>query len=119
MGSYQKTFNLDHQASAKEMGSGTLDVLATPAVVAVAENACQESVENLLQAGEATVGIEMTIKHVKASRTTDPIEVNCQLIEQTKQILIFSFTVTSNGKLLAKGEHKRAVIQVESFLSKV
>ena len=52
------------------MGSGALDVFATPAVVAYMEMAACYAVNGLLEEGLSTVGTRIDIAHIKAS----PIE---------------------------------------------
>ena len=51
------------EISAKTMGSGTLDVLATPAMVALMEKTAWTSIQDKLEEGSGTVGISMNITH--------------------------------------------------------
>ena len=47
--------------TAKTMGSGTLDVFATPALVALAEKTCWMSVAPALTEGDGTVGTKLEL----------------------------------------------------------
>ena len=49
--------------TAKTMGSGTLDVFATPALVALAEKTCWMSVAAALDEGCGTVGTRLELEH--------------------------------------------------------
>ena len=49
--------------SAKEMGSGSLEIFATPALCALMEAACVASLEGQLEPGQTTVGVSMNLKH--------------------------------------------------------
>ena len=49
--------------TAKTMGSGTLDVFATPALVALAEKTCWMSVAQALAEGDGTVGTKLELEH--------------------------------------------------------
>ena len=49
--------------TAKTMGSGTLDVFATPALVALAEKTCWMSVAPALAEGDGTVGTKLELEH--------------------------------------------------------
>ncbi len=69
---YSHTYETDNQHSAKAMGSGTLDVLATPALVAFMENASYLFAQESLETGLTTVGSEMAIQHLAAS-TIEPL----------------------------------------------
>ena len=57
----------DETNSAKTMGSGTLDVFATPAMIALMEKTAWESVQPYLEEGSGTVGTLMNVKQVAAS----------------------------------------------------
>ena len=57
------TVTADESNSAKTMGSGTLDVFATPAMIALMEKTAWTSVAPYLEAGEGTVGIHLDISH--------------------------------------------------------
>ena len=49
--------------TAKTMGSGTLDVFATPALVALAEKTCWMSVADALDEGSGSVGTKLELEH--------------------------------------------------------
>ena len=52
----------DETNSAKTMGSGTLDVFATPAMIALMEKTAWTSVSNELDEGCGTVGISLNVE---------------------------------------------------------
>ena len=64
-GKKEITVTLDK--TAKAMGSGTMDVFATPAMIALMENTAFESVAPELEEGSGTVGTALDIKHVSAT----------------------------------------------------
>ena len=49
--------------TAKTMGSGTLNVFATPALVALAEKTCWMSVADALDEGCGSVGTKLELEH--------------------------------------------------------
>ncbi|WEG74271.1 thioesterase family protein [Vagococcus intermedius] len=105
--------------SAQAMGSGSLNVLATPAVIAFAENTCQELVAQQLNATQATVGIDVKMQHLAASKMSSEVTVTAELVEYVKNIMTFDFTVNDKEHLLAKGRHQRAIIDVDKFLARL
>lgn len=116
----EKSFMPKDTDSAKAMGSGSLNVLATPAVIAFAENTCQELISAQLNSEQATVGVEISMQHRAASKLESEVTVAAKLKEQTKNILTFEFSVKNkDGKLLAQGCHKRAIIDVTTFLERL
>ncbi|MBQ1985558.1 MAG: dihydrolipoamide acyltransferase, partial [Clostridia bacterium] len=65
--------------TAKKMGSGTLNVFATPAMVALMENAAMCAVREHLTEGATTVGTEMQTSHIKASKLGAQITASAEL----------------------------------------
>ena len=51
--------------TASAYGSGLLDVLSTPAMIAFMEQTAMKAVEACLNEGEGTVGTEISVKHTK------------------------------------------------------
>ena len=62
-----KEIMVTNENTAKMMGSGTLDVFATPAMIALMENTAYESVASELEEGSGTVGTALNVKHVAAT----------------------------------------------------
>lgn len=60
---FKKDFHVKVEHSAREMGSGDLDVLSTPSLIAFMEFTAKEAVHDRLTDKEITVGIEKNIKH--------------------------------------------------------
>lgn len=119
MGDYQKEYVVTAASSAESLGSGELPVLGTPAVVAFSENCCQELARKLLVSGETTVGVQIQLEHLKASKIGGSVTVTARLTEQTTKLLSFEFTVSENQRCLARGTHQRAIVDVERFMSKI
>ena len=53
--------------TADRIGSGLVQVFATPMLVALMEQTCNESVTPLLEAGQGTVGTHIDISHSAAT----------------------------------------------------
>lgn len=104
--------------TAQRLGSGTLKVYATPAMIALIESCCTESVENLLGKGITSVGTRLDVEHISAS----PIgaEITCQstLKEFDGRKMIFLVEVFDNTGLIGKGTHERFTVKSEKFLEK-
>ena len=80
----------DETNSAKTMGSGTLDVFATPAMIALMEKTAWESVQPYLEEGSGTVGTLMNVKHVAASPVGMKITCETELTKVDGRALTFS-----------------------------
>ncbi len=112
------TITVTQNKTAKVMGSGTLDVFATPAMVALMEQTAAESVQELLDEGVTSVGTKINVEHLAA----DPlgIEVTCEseLIEVDNRRLVFNVVVSDNHGVVGKATHERFLIKSESFMQK-
>ena len=68
------------EKTAKAVGSGGLEVFATPALIALAEKTAYESVVPYLEEGQGTVGTNIDIKHIAAT------PVGMRVVCETEQI---------------------------------
>ena len=116
-GTIELTVTKDKCAGA--IGSGELDVFATPAMIALIEETCWRSVVPCLEPGEGTVGTALDVRHLSA--TPAGLRVRCEtelrLIDRRR--LVFDVRVYDPFGLVGEGTHERFVIQVEKFLKKV
>ena len=114
-----KTITVTPDKTAEVMGSGTLPVFATPAMVALMENTAAESVETLVGEENTTVGTLINVKHLSA----DPIgvEVRCEseLVEVDGRKLAFEVKVFDRDGLVGEAYHERFVIEKTRFMDKV
>jgi len=104
--------------SAASVGSGNLDVFATPAMVALMEQAAWQSIVNELEPGRSTVGTLMNIRHISATPIGMKITAKAVLIEIDRRRLVFSVKAYDEKGLIGEGTHERFIIDTEKFMSK-
>ena len=104
--------------TALAMGSGTLRVFATPAMIALCEGCCAESVEDLLDDGMTSVGTKVEIEHLAASPLGASILCKSRLVAVDGRKLDFEVEVYDNVGLIGKGEHTRFIVDAERFVNK-
>ncbi len=104
--------------SAKTMGSGTLDVFATPAMIALMEETAWKSVANELDEGCGTVGIRLDVSH--DAPTPFGMEVTCEseLIAIDGRKLTFQLRAYDEQGDIGKGIHERFIVRNETFQTK-
>ena len=100
------------------MGSGTLDVFATPAMIALMENTAYESVAGELEEGNGTVGTALNVKHVAATPVGMKVTCETELIKVDGRALTFSVKAYDECGLIGEGEHERFIIMNEKFQAK-
>ncbi|MBQ3284882.1 MAG: thioesterase family protein [Ruminococcus sp.] len=104
--------------TALAMGSGTLRVFATPAMIALCEGCCAESIEDLLDEGMTSVGIKVDIEHIAASPLGASILCKSRLITVDGRRLDFEVEVYDNADLIGKGRHTRFIVDADRFVNK-
>lgn len=104
--------------TAKVYGSGTLEVLATPAMAALMEKTAMNSVTPFLEAGQATVGTKLEIEHLSASPIGIEIQCESELVEIDRKRLVFEVTAYDEAGLIGKGKHERFIIDTARFMEK-
>ena len=109
---------VEHKDTAAVYGSGALEVFATPAMIALMEKACLESVADKIGEGNTTVGIAVNIKHLKASPVGSTIRCEAEIIEVDRRRLVFSVKCFEGETLVGEGIHERFVVDSEKFMSK-
>lgn len=120
MAIYSQVFETKNEHSAKQMGSGGLDVLATPSLVAFMENACFQFTEEALNDNQlSTVGTEISIQHLKASKISEPVTVIITALIEEGRRYDFRLEAFVNEQMVAKACHTPVRIEVDKFLSKL
>lgn len=104
--------------SAKNMGSGTLDVFATPAMIALIERTCWTSVAEELDQGWSSVGISLTVEHSAPTPLGMTATCYSELVEIDGRKLTFRVSVQDEAGVVGSGMHQRFLVQSEKFQSK-
>lgn len=104
--------------SAAVMGSGDLDVFATPAMVALMEQAASKSIAKELEPGQSTVGTLMNIRHLSATPLGMKVTAESVLEEIDRRRLVFSVKAYDERGLVGEGIHERFIVDAEKFMDK-
>ena len=116
---YTSTLVVTHTHVASAMGSGDLHVFATPAMVALMENAAMLCVQGELAEGESTVGSHISVSHVKPTALGKKVSATATLLSREGRKLIFHVEAHDEQGLIGEGEHVRYIINKEKFMSKL
>lgn len=104
---------------AKSVGSGNLEVLATPAMVALMENAAMLAVAPELPEGSTTVGAMLQITHNRPTGPGENVTATATLEEVDGRKLTFAVTASDSKGIIGEGQHIRYVVDKARFLSKL
>lgn len=114
----EKSVAVTIENTAISMGSGTLRVFATPAMIALCEGCCAETVEDLLGEGMTSVGTKVDIEHLAASPIGASILCKSRIVAVDGRRLDFEVEVYDNVGLIGKGKHTRFIVDAEKFVNK-
>jgi predicted thioesterase len=114
-----QTIQVSENQTAIFLGSGTLPVFGTPALVALMENTAMQLL-SVLPVEDTSVGISMNMKHLKASPVGASIEccATISAIEGRKYIFAIK-AIDASGDLIGEGIHERVVVNIDKFMSKI
>ncbi|MBQ5621887.1 MAG: thioesterase family protein [Bacteroidaceae bacterium] len=105
--------------TAMQMGSGDLPVFATPAMMALMENAAMMAVANELPEGSTTVGGHIESSHLRPSKVGEKVSAVAEVTKVDGKKIEFKVAAYSGETLLGEGTHLRFVVDKEKFISKL
>ena len=114
----EKSLTVTDANTAKTMGSGTLDVFATPAMVALIEQTAYTRIESELEPGWGSVGTSLNIQHLSATPVGMTVTATTELVEVDRRRLVFHAEVYDEKGLVGKGTHERFLVENEKFQAK-
>ncbi|MCR5042634.1 MAG: thioesterase family protein [Bacteroidaceae bacterium] len=109
---------VDESITAIQMGSGDLPVLATPAMMALMENAAMLAVKDELPEGCTTVGGHIASSHLKPSKIGETVIATAEVTKIEGKKIEFKVAAYSGDTLLGEGTHLRFIVDKERFMSK-
>jgi fluoroacetyl-CoA thioesterase len=100
-------------------GSGLLNVLSTPAMIALMEQTAMKAVEACLNEGEGTVGTEVNVKHLRATPLGSSVTCTATLTEVNGRRLLFHIEASDDKGKIGEGLHERFIIDNDKFMAKI
>ena len=110
---------VNEDVTAVKMGSGDMPVLATPAMMALMENAAMLAVADELPEGCTTVGGHIESSHLKPSKIGDKVSATAEVTKVEGRKIEFKVSAFSGDTLLGQGTHLRFIVDRERFLASV
>jgi fluoroacetyl-CoA thioesterase len=104
--------------TAAAVGSGEVPVLATPRVLALAEQATMAAVAGALDAGATTVGTRVELDHLAPSLVGAEVAVDAVLERVAGRRLVFAVRLRDGDRPVASGRVTRVVVDTADFLRK-
>ena len=105
--------------TAVHLGSGSIAVYATPALVALMENAAVKALEDRLPEGQTTVGGQIDVRHLAATPVGMKVRARAELLEVSGRKLTFRVQAWDEVELIGKADHVRFIIEEGKFIERV
>lgn len=105
--------------TASNYGSGSLNVFATPAMIALMEKTSMMCIADYLEKGQNSVGTEINVKHVKATAVGEAVLCVAELTEIDRSKLTFQVEAFDTEGMIGYGTHKRFLIDENEFKTKI
>lgn len=101
--------------TAAQWGSGLVASYATPAMIALMENAAFYATKPLLPETQTTVGVEVNVKHLAATPVGMTVRARAELLAVEGRKLVFKVEAWDDAEKIGEGAHTRFIVDLERF----
>lgn len=117
---FKQKYIVSDTNTAKFMGSGDLEVLATPSLVAFMENAAKTYLNTFLSDEFGSVGSNININHLAPTLVGKEITIQGEITGVIKEkVIIFSLEAFEEDKKIGDASHARVIINNKKFIDKL
>ena len=104
--------------TARALGSGIVDVLGSPRLIALCEEATCNAIANALDEGNTTVGMRVQFDHLQPTPVGGEVIAEAVLEKIEGRRLKFTVSATDSGGLVGAGKITRGLVDFDRFMSK-
>lgn len=105
--------------TARKLGSGSLDVYATPAMIALMEQAAVTAVDSALESTHASVGIEINVRHIAATPIGEQITAMAEITHVDGKRVRLEVRAWDEQEMIGEGSHMRYIIDIDQFMERL
>ena len=105
--------------TAKAVGSGSLEVFATPMMIALMEEAACNCLAEMLEPGQSSVGTQVQVNHSAPSKLGAAVTATAIINEVDRRSVSFTVTASDDKGEIGSGKHTRFIVDVEKFMQKM
>ncbi len=113
------SFTVDSSHTIDFADLGMPEVLSTPMLIEFLELSAREALLPLFESGEACVGVHVDIQHLAATPPGHKVVCRAKVIHVAGRIVTFQVEAHDEQELIARGTHKRAVVDTQRFAKSV
>lgn len=115
----EKSATVTPELTARHIGSGGLDVYATPAMIALMEAAAVTVLDPLLPEGQGSVGVALDVKHLAATPLGLTVRAEAEVTAVDGKRVTFTVRAWDDRELIGEGTHTRYIIDTARFMERV
>lgn len=110
---------VNQEMTADHIGSGSLQVFATPAMVAFVEQVCRKMADERLPEGQSTVGIRVDVRHLAPTPLGGQVRLRAEITAFDGRQIEYKVNLWDETELVGEANHIRAIIDEDRFLKRV
>ncbi len=103
---------------ASSMKSGTVNVFATPYMIALMEYTAMTLVQPFLPEGITTVGTAVNVQHLCPTPEGAAVRAEAEILESDERRFLFRVSVWDEAGLIGEGTHERCTVKKTRFEEK-
>ena len=115
----ERTETVTESLLATRLGSGSIAVYATPAMIALMESAAVAAIDPLLPEGQVSVGVALQVRHLAATPPGQEVRARAEVVNVEGRRVTFRVQAWDEQELIGEGTHTRYVIDVARFVERV
>jgi len=115
----EESFVVEEKHLASHLGSGSVRVLATPAMIALMEGTSLRLLAQYLPEGQTSVGGAISVRHLAPTPIGATVRVRAEITGVEGKQVMFKVEAWDELEQVGMGEHLRVVIDESRFLQKV
>lgn len=104
--------------TALAMHSGDVPLFATPALVALMEEAAVAAIAPYLAEGQTSVGVQVNVRHLAATQVGAAVRAVARLMLIEGQRLTFRVLAYDDKESIGEGQHERMIVDRAKFLTR-
>lgn len=117
---FKQRHTVKPQETALAVGSGSLEVFSTPSLSALMENTAIQALAPDLDEGETTVGAEMYVEHLKASKVGEILTAKAEVKAHEGRSIFITIEVKNECcDVVGRAKHTRVVVNPEKFMQRL
>lgn len=116
---YSLTKTVEERMLASVIGSGDVDVYATPMMIAAMEECAKKCLEPYLEDGEASVGIMIHTTHISPTPLHKQVYIHAKIQEIDNKKITFLIEAKDDAGLIGEATHQRCIIKKASFEERI